>query len=160
MLRWLLVPAIALHGFEEWLTIGTYGSIDGGLLYGLGKTRPSPSLMEAALAIAAIAPALVVLLSIVGTRSPFKDWLVCLIGCVFLANAFFPHILATIASGSYTPGVASAVLLNLPLAIVLLRAARMEERLERIQLVAAMFGGILVLPLSLAIIWPIAKAIT
>ncbi len=57
---------------------------------------------------------------------------------VFLVNVFVPHLAATLWLRRYTPGVVSAVLVNLPLSWVLLRAAVREGVVTRAGL--AVFG--------------------
>ncbi len=44
-----------------------------------------------------------------------------------LANVFIPHIPATLAFGEYTPGVVTAVLVNLPVMSLLLFKAVREQ---------------------------------
>jgi hypothetical protein len=44
-----------------------------------------------------------------------------------LANVFLPHIAASVAMRSYTPGLVTAVLLNLPVLFLLLRQALLEH---------------------------------
>ena len=48
-----------------------------------------------------------------------------LFGCIaaLLANVFIPHIPATLLFHTYTPGIVTAVLINLPLCVALLRRA-------------------------------------
>lgn len=48
-----------------------------------------------------------------------------------LLNVFFPHIPATLVFRDYTPGLISAVLINFPLMIILLRKARKERLVSR-----------------------------
>ncbi len=74
-------------------------------------------------ALATIVPALVYWPAAVrGPRSRFTRVAVWL-QAVFLLNVFIPHLAGTVVLRRYTPGVVSALLLNLPLSWVLLRGA-------------------------------------
>ncbi len=72
-----------------------------------------------------------------GPRSRFTALAVWL-QAIFLVNVFVPHLAATLWLRRYTPGVVSAVLLNLPLSWVVLRAAVREGVVTRRGL--ALFG--------------------
>ncbi len=84
-------------------------------------------------------------------RGPRSRWttLAGWLQAVFLVNVFVPHLAATLWLRRYTPGVASALLVNLPLSWVVLRAAVAEGVVTRRGLVlfgvsAALALGILV----------------
>ncbi len=66
--------------------------------------------------------------------------LFCLILIVDI-NVFFPHLLATIATGSLAPGTVSAVLLNLPICTYLLIRGVKEDyvKLKRLLIIFPFF---------------------
>ncbi len=48
-----------------------------------------------------------------------------------LLNVFFPHLAGTLVTGSYAPGLATALLLNLPVTFFLIRSAFREAYVSR-----------------------------
>ena len=132
VLSWLLIPAIALHNFEEWLTLPQYGDVGVILAQRLGVSvaAPSGSVFAVALTLVTIVPAILVVAGSTGTPSRKKTWLVCFVASVYLANVFLPHVPAALFAGSYVPGVATALMINLPLCVLLLRQAKRERNLS------------------------------
>lgn len=149
-LRWLLIPAIALHNFEEWLTFPIYGETGAVIAAKLGIPRPETSwpALQFGLVLVTVLPALAI---IFGARrnERWGDWLVCATGSIFLANVFLPHLPAALIVGGYTPGLLTALLVNLPLVSLLLMAADREGRLSRLQIFLAIVVGVILLPLAL-----------
>lgn len=141
-LRWLLVPVAALHNFEEWLTFPIFGEVGGSLAarFNVRVAQLPWEAVQLGLIIVTIAPALVVLGASTGRGSRLKDFLVLLVAGIFLANVFVPHIPAAILAGGYSPGVATAVAINLPFCILLFRAAIRERVLS--PGVATLAGGL------------------
>ncbi len=110
---------------------------------------PSPGGFAWAAALATIIPAIVYWSG--AARGPRSRWTVLAVWlqALFLVNVFVPHVAATLWLRRYTPGVVSAVLVNLPLSWVVLRAAVREEVVSRRALVvfglsAAVALGVLV----------------
>lgn len=98
----------------------------------LARFRP-PSAPEFgwAAALATILPALVYW---AGARRGPRSRVTALavwLQAIFLLNVFVPHLAATLWLRRYTPGVVSALLVNLPLSWVILRAALREEVVTR-----------------------------
>jgi len=75
-------------------------------------------------------------------------WAYLLFGYIaaMLANVLLPHIAATLAFRQYTPGVASAILINLPVMTVLLFKAVREQWVSGLNAIAAA----LLVPLAIA----------
>src|ERR1051326_6782000 len=75
-------------------------------------------------------------------------WAYLLFGYItaMLANVLLPHVPATLAFGQYTLGVASAVLINLPVMSVLLFRAVREQCVSGLNAIAAA----LMVPLAIA----------
>jgi len=105
----------------------------------LARFQPPPATEFAwSAALATILPALVYW---AGARRGPRSRLTALavwLQAMFLLNVFVPHLAATLWLRRYTPGVVSAVLLNLPLSWVVLRAALREGVVSRRGLV--LFG--------------------
>jgi hypothetical protein len=159
--RWLLIPAVALHNTEEWITEPRYGSISPTLQDHVLGFLPLPSLrvMQVGWIIVTVVPALVVISAASAGRSRIRNWLVCWVTSMYLANAFLPHLLEFAMTRSYAPGVVTAVFVSVPFAIVLLRRALVEEYLSGPQLFAAVSAGFVGQPLVLAAVDAIASAI-
>lgn len=118
--RWGLLWALLLHNLEEALTVGAY------LERSQRAVSEWPVLRETAarvtpdsfgwslLAVSATAAVAVAL----GARWPV---LPKVLAWIMLINVAVPHVPAAIALGGYSPGVLSAVLVNLPYAVWFLR---------------------------------------
>jgi len=77
-----------------------------------------------------------------GPRSRFTALAVWL-QAVFLLNVFVPHLAASVWQRGYTPGVLSALLVNLPLSWVVLRAAEREGVVTERKLVVFFVSAII-----------------
>lgn len=149
-LRWLLIPVIALHNFEEWLTFPIYGETGAVVAAKLGISRPETSwpALQFGLVLVTVLPALAIIFS-ARQNDRWGEWLVCATGSIFLANVFLPHLPAALIVGGYTPGLLTALLVNLPFVSLLLMAADREVRLSRPQIFLAIAVGFILLPLAL-----------
>lgn len=156
-LRWMLVPAIALHNFEEWTVTPLLPDVS--MTVGAPVQLPSWQVMEVALLLATLVPTAVIVWAATGPKRVRKDWAVCWVGAIFGVNALVPHVLVSIQSARYTPGFGSAVLCTLPLSLLLLRRALLERRLTRGQLVSAIVVGAIALPASIALMIGVARAL-
>jgi hypothetical protein len=132
-LRWLLALVAALHNFEEWLTFPIFGEVGGRFASRLDVrvTELPWEAIQLGLLIVTLAPALVVLWASTGRERWVKNFLVLMVAGIFLANVFAPHVPAALLAGGYSPGVATAVAVNLPFCILLFRAAIKERVLPR-----------------------------
>ena len=108
-LRWLLIPAIAVHNLEEWLTMPYLPEMS--TVFDTGLEAPPWQVMEIALVIVTLLPAAVITWAATGPQRIHKDWAICWIGSIFCVNVFVPHVSASVLAIAYTPGVASAVFL-------------------------------------------------
>lgn len=86
-----------------------------------------------------------------GELTPLKVSLSVAIAAVMFLNVFVPHVPAALLLGGYSPGVATAVLVNLPVSVYFLRRSAREGYLrsgEFAGLAAAALGVLLIgLPL-------------
>lgn len=159
-LRWLLIPVIAIHNFEEWLTFPSYGEVAGAMAarFGVSPEMPSWEAMQLALIIVTLVPALIVVWASVGRQHQWKDFAVCGLAGIFFANVFMPHIPAAIGAHGYSPGLITAVAINLPFCLLLWRSAIGQDILSARQvLIAAFVGAALLLP-SLVGVLALSKA--
>jgi hypothetical protein len=122
----LIGVSLLLHNTEEWLTFPEF----------LGSSRlpawlPPPSLLmnprnlHIALLMATVLPLVVIAWAVL---RPGKKLLVAalFLESVLLVNAGW-HMLAALVIGSYSPGVITAVVINLPFGIYVLRRAVREH---------------------------------
>jgi hypothetical protein len=85
------------------------------------------------------------LLAILAARARqggFAIYLLLGLLAAFVANAIFPHILGAIALGSYVPGVVTAILLVIPIAVWVYIGTLREGYATRRGAIAAAAGGI------------------
>lgn len=160
--RWLLIPVMAVHNLEEWATFPAYGSISPALAAHrlVSLAQPPWRVMEAAWVIVTVLPSVLVVAAARVRCSRLLDILVCWIASLYLANAFVPHAAELVIGGKYAPGVATAILLNLPFCLLLLRQAAREHLLTPRQAVMiAAAGFVSVVPVVLAV-FAMASAIT
>jgi hypothetical protein len=160
--RWLLIPVMAIHNLEEWATFPAYGSISPTLAtHGVVSLAEPPwRVMEVAWVIVTVLPSVLVIAAAGARHSRLLDTLVCWVASIYLANAFIPHAIDLVIGGKYAPGVATALLLNLPFCSLLLRQAAREHYLTPRQVVmVGAVGFVSIVPVLLAV-FAIASAIT
>jgi len=126
-LQWLFPIAVTLHNAEEALSMPRWVSAHRSHLPALLPSHPEVAkLWLGWLVLTGVAFAVTCLSARHGKGSV---WAFLLFGYVaaMLANVFIPHIPATLAFAEYTPGVVTAVLVNLPLMSLLLFQAVREQ---------------------------------
>jgi hypothetical protein len=161
MCRWLLIPVVALHNAEEWITEPRYGSVSPTLQHQLvGLIAPPPfQVLEIGWLIVTFAPVLIVLSAVSAGRSRVRDWLVCCVMSIYVANAIVPHLIEFAIDRSYAPGVVTAALVNIPFGILLLRRALQEQYLSGRQMATALGVGTLSLPIAVLAVFAAASAL-
>ena len=113
LLAWLLVAAYAAHIVEEWF---------GGFPDWLAMVAGAPLPRGAFLAINAVALLVVIVGTRVAMRSDARAWIAIAIAAVFFTNGLL-HLLGSVVTGTYSPGLFTSVVLYLPLGgLALLRA--------------------------------------
>lgn len=137
-LRWALIPIIAAHNFEEWLTFPIYGGVD----------APWPA-VQLALILVTIGPALVVLWAAIGAPTARKDFAILWIAGIFAANALLQHIPAAVIARGYSPGLITALAVNLPVAFLLYGSAIREGAATPRSAALALGVGAITLPLAI-----------
>lgn len=119
----LLFTAMLLHNLEEGVAYPAARPAATQLVQRIWPVidLPAPGAFQAALAILT-ATVGVLLLWAAGTRREQAGWLAIRVtAAILLANVIVPHVPAAIALGGYAPGVLTAVALNLPLGLWILR---------------------------------------
>ena len=153
-LRWMLLPAITSHNLEEWLFIPCFREE----LEATSSFAAQPwQLIELGLLIVTFVPAVIVIWASTGAQQQHKDWAICWIASIFFANVFAPHIPASILVSGYTPGIATAILVVLPISLWLFSSALREARLTRSQLAISFVCGSITLPVAIFLTLQIAE---
>jgi hypothetical protein len=118
------VPVLrTLHNAEEALFVPrALGEVAARVPPALAGALPAPEQMYVALAVATVIPWVVWLFGAARRETQIGTRLLLLVQCVMLVNVAW-HVAAAIVLGGYAPGVATALALNLPFSIYLLRRA-------------------------------------
>jgi hypothetical protein len=118
-MQWAFSIAVSLHSGEEAFFMPKWVATHSGQLL----WHPRPGLIWAALLLATLAALAVTVLS--ARKGKQSVWTYLLFGyaAAMLINVLAPHIPATLIFGQYTPGVVTAVLINLPVMSILLYKA-------------------------------------
>jgi len=136
-LQWSFPIAVTLHNLEEAVWLPAWAAAHASVL----PWQPSPGrfrIMAAGLTLAAYG---ITWLSLkAGLRSFWTYLFVAYTFAMFL-NILVPHLAGTIVFRSYTPGVVSAVLINLPITTVLLVRV-LQERIVHTWAVATLVFGV------------------
>ena len=112
-LAWLLVAAYAAHIAEEWF---------GGFPQWLALLAGTPLPRGAFVVINAVGMALMIVATRAATEREARGWMTIAIAALLFTNGVL-HILGSIATGSYSPGLFTGVILYLPLGqLALIRA--------------------------------------
>jgi hypothetical protein len=120
-LQWLFPIAVTLHNGEEAFSIPKWVSAHG------AQVPLHPNAAKLWLGWLALTGVSFVVTYLSARKGKGTVWAYLLFGYVaaMLANVFIPHIPATLIFGEYTPGVVTAVLVNLPvMSLLLFRAVR------------------------------------
>ncbi|MFZ0684855.1 MAG: HXXEE domain-containing protein [Terriglobales bacterium] len=143
----LLFPiAVTLHNVEEGIWFPGWWTRHARLV----SVHPNPDVFRFALAGLAVAAFAITYLS--ARKGKESIWAYLMFGYIvaMLANVFIPHIPASVVLRSYTPGVVTAVLINLPvMSLLAIRAVRERWVSGR---KAAVFA--IAVPLAIAAIIP------
>jgi hypothetical protein len=116
---------------------------------------PETSSLYLALGIATLVPWVLWAASLKRPR-PWSDLLV-LVQCLMLANALW-HVGAACMLGAYSPGLGTALLLNLPFSLYLVRRVRRERWVSPRRLRSFVVGGLAVHAFpALLLVWLMAR---
>jgi hypothetical protein len=154
-LAWTLFAALALHNLEEGLAVKAMAPEIARLL---AQHLPAlaavwrPEAFYRSLAAATLLPLAGVVYATTGRPSAGKEALLAVLAAVLLLNVFVPHVPAAVVLGGYAPGVATAVLLNLPVSALFLRRAVREGRVSRRAVAVCLGLALLVLALAVPLL--------
>jgi hypothetical protein len=156
--QWLVFLCVALHNLEEGLAAKDYFPKVKALLRDrvpatVLASVPSLEQFYIALAGATLVPLALTVIATTGRRTRLKSYLVVVIAMGLLLNVFIPHVPAAVALGGYAPGVATAVLVNLPFSIYFLRRSLREGHVDRRGLVVTAAIALIILLLGVPLLW-------
>ncbi len=115
LLCWLFAVSITLHNLEEALWLPQWSQSAGRWHHPMG-TREFRFALGVLTALAYGAA----YLAAVSGKETVGAYLISGYALAMLMNVFFPHLLATLIMRRYAPGMATALLLNLPVTLPLL----------------------------------------
>lgn len=117
-LAWFFTLGVIAHNAEEALFLPAWSST-------AGRWHAPVGAREFAFAVAVLSLLLVILAAAALSAGARSVSAYVFTGYVFamVANVFVPHLLGTLALRRYLPGTGTALLLNLPLGVLLLRQA-------------------------------------
>jgi hypothetical protein len=139
-LQWILLLLLVVHGAEELLVLSQFRpELEAIQLAHPGVLRPLPEISQ-------VLPFLFVLLVVAGIPialpvgpkgARVRDTIVAAVAVGFFINALFQHLPSTLRTGSYTPGVLSAVLLAMPFSVYFVVRSLRERRVSPLGLAVA-----------------------
>ncbi len=122
ILCWLFSVSVTIHNLEEAIWLPKW-SISAGRWH-----RPiEPIVFRFAVMILTLLAYIFSILASKGEKLSVGAYLVSGYALAMLLNVIFPHLTATIVLKKYTPGLATAILLNMPITIGLLYYAVNDE---------------------------------
>ena len=149
-----LIIAWCIHNFEEALTMSKWLGINEAKLPYI-KFIPL-SIMQQSLPIALIfATLLLFLISILVNYKKWDNKIFAIVLGICLVNAI-GHVLITIVFGGYSPGVITAIIINLPLSIFIIRQLFKYNLLKNFSWFHIFAYGIIVFIPLISVIWVIA----
>ena len=113
--------AVTVHNVEEALFLPDWSRA-------AARFRAPVGAFEFRFAVAALTLVAYACAALAATGAAFGAYLVCGYALAMAANAFVPHLVATLALRRYAPGTATGLLLNLPIGAALVAAAAAEGR--------------------------------
>jgi hypothetical protein len=122
---WLFVFVVATHNLEEAIWLPAWSRTVGRWYRAVGSTE-----FRFAVIILTLLAVVSAWLATVQGKASFGAYLVSGYALAMLLNVLVPHVAASVVLRSYMPGTATAVLLNLPVAIGLLSRAFREGYIE------------------------------
>lgn len=157
-LQWLVVACVALHNLEEGLAAKAYFPKVTELLRGrvpapLLAAMPGLEQFYIALVGATVIPLVLTVIATTGRPQRIKPYLVAVVAMGLLVNVMVPHVPAAIALGGYAPGVATAVLVNLPFSMYFLRRSVQEGHIDGRGLAVVAAVALIILVLGVPLLW-------
>ena len=150
------VGFLVLHHLEELLTLPAFvAPLAGGVTLELPRGRIVPFSAEfyASLAWATVLGSALLAWAARENRPGKGAFAAAWLEVVLLANAAVPHLTSAVALRRYTPGLATALIVNVPFGVLFLRRARAEGRLGRRGLFLAIALGVVLYPVAIVAVY-------
>lgn len=122
---WLFTLGVLLHNTEEALFLPRWSADAGKWHAPVGAREFRFAVLVLSVALVAVTAA-----AAVSRAGSVSAYLMAGYVLAMVLNVFLPHALATVAMRRYMPGTATALMFNLPLGVLYLRQAQMEQRIE------------------------------
>lgn len=151
---WILFAAFVVHNVEEAATMQSFlaHADDAFRSLPMVGSLSLPAFLAALTTITLVGLALVAVGTTVGTAR-WKPYLPGTLAAVIVLNVAIPHVPAAVLTGGYTPGLVTALALNLPVSVAFLRRVHEEGALTGRGVLTCFVAGLvlllLVLPLAL-----------
>ncbi len=153
-LLWLFPAVVTLHNLEECIWLPEW-SRHAGRWY-----RPvAPGVFRFAVTVLTILTYVLTWLAVHGGRQAVWAYLIFGAMVVTLANAIVPHLVVTIASRHYMPGLTTGLLLNVPVLSVLVWMALKTDYVSGAKAALACVVVPLLLLLSILLLFRLGKAL-
>lgn len=143
-LSWLFAVAITLHNLEEGIWLPAWSRTAG-----RWRQRTSAGVFRFAVIVLTLLAYIVAYIATSSGKNSIGAYLITGYALAMLLNVLLPHVLATLSLRRYAPGTATALLLNLPITVLLIRAALQEGYVHMAQFVWT--GPLVALALLLSI---------
>ncbi|MDD8017944.1 MAG: HXXEE domain-containing protein [Bacteroidota bacterium] len=128
---WLIPAFLALHNLEEALTMPAWIPEHLPLLH---KTIPlfahlqfSPTQLYLSLFLVTVIPFAITFICMRGERTHAKLFILLTLQSIIFWNALMPHVIGLVMLGMYNPGVLTAVVINIPFSVYLLKRVAVEK---------------------------------
>jgi hypothetical protein len=158
-LQWILFALLLLHGLEELVAITVFRpQLEAIIAQHPGVLSPLPTVPQLLvfLSIFLLVAGTPIVLPLHGRAAWVRDHLVAAVAAGFFVNALAQHLTATLRTGTYTPGVLSAVLLAMPFSVYFVVRSLREGRVGWKGLLVALAIAGLFLAFGLGLIAKVA----
>ena len=147
---WLFAAAVTIHNVEEAIFLPDWSQTAGRWHAPIGAAEFRFAVVVLTLS-AYVCAGLSTAGSVIGT------YLLCGYALAMLLNVFIPHLAATAVMRRYAPGTATAVCLNLPITVLLIRRAVAEHRIALATFAWAGPLTVIVIVLSIPLLFAIGR---
>jgi hypothetical protein len=154
-LEWLFPLVVSLHNAEEAIAFPGWSGGFGRRWHG----SVTPGVFRFAAAVLSLLAIAVTWMSVISGRQTVWTYLAFGYIAAMLVNVLVPHVAATIALRRYVPGVATAVLLNLPVLTLLVVYALREGYVSGWKAVAYCVGVAGALVASIPALFKVGKVL-
>ncbi|MDR2962502.1 MAG: HXXEE domain-containing protein [Bacteroidales bacterium] len=155
---WLFVAiAWTIHNVEEFLTMPQWiGAHESQLPF--NQIIPLANLQQSFPIGLLIVTLLLIIIPLLAIRRKWDNRVLGVVLGIFLVNAV-QHIAVSLALRTYSPGVITALLINLPLSIAILRQLFKQKLLKNFSWIHVILLGIIGFFASISVLWVVALAI-